>query len=112
MQAKQSHVIHTVLAVITSTTLLISATRGNATAQAEGAEKTRPTIAETKRIAEEGFIYGLPIVMNYAVMYEYAVDTKSSQFKAPFRPTAPSSSVPFPRPAPRSPSVPPADPAR
>jgi hypothetical protein len=43
-----------------------------------------PGIAETKAIAEEGFIYGLPIVMNYAVMYEFAVDTKSSQFKAPF----------------------------
>src|SRR6267142_5897512 len=43
-----------------------------------------PSIVETKAIAEEGFIYGLPIVMNYAVMYEYAVDTKSSQFKAPF----------------------------
>ena len=43
-----------------------------------------PSIAEIKAIAEEGFIYGLPIVMNYAVMYEFAVDTKSSQFKAPF----------------------------
>jgi hypothetical protein len=42
------------------------------------------TPAETKAIAEEGFIYGLPIVMNYAVMYEFAVDTKSSNFKAPF----------------------------
>jgi hypothetical protein len=42
------------------------------------------TPAETKAIAEEAFVYGLPIVMNYAVMYEYAVDTKSSQFKAPF----------------------------
>jgi hypothetical protein len=42
------------------------------------------TPAETKAIAEEGFIYGLPIVMNYAVMNEFAVDTKSSQFKAPF----------------------------
>jgi hypothetical protein len=40
--------------------------------------------AEIKAVAEEGFIYGLPIVMNYAVMYEYAVDKKSSQFKAPF----------------------------
>ena len=30
-----------------------------------------PTPAEAKAIAEEGFIYGLPIVMNYAVMYEY-----------------------------------------
>jgi hypothetical protein len=42
------------------------------------------TPVETKAIAEEGFIYGLPIVMNYAVMYEYAVDKGSSQFKAPF----------------------------
>jgi hypothetical protein len=42
------------------------------------------TPAETKAIAEEGFIYGLPIVMNYAVMYEYAVDKNSGQFKAPF----------------------------
>src|SRR6202451_1667719 len=39
---------------------------------------------EAKAIAEEGFIYGLPIVMNYAVMYEYAVDRDSGQFKAPF----------------------------
>ncbi len=43
-----------------------------------------PTISETKAIAEEGFIYGLPLVMNYAVMNEFAVDTKSSQFKASF----------------------------
>ena len=43
-----------------------------------------PSIAEVKAIAEEGFVYGLPIVMNYAVMYEYAVDKNSGQFKAPF----------------------------
>ena len=42
------------------------------------------TPAETKALAEEGFIYGLPIVMNYAVMYAYAVDRDSGQFKAPF----------------------------
>ena len=42
------------------------------------------TPAEIKTIAEEGFIYGLPIVMNYAVMYEYAVDKNSGQYKAPF----------------------------
>jgi hypothetical protein len=43
-----------------------------------------PSILEAKAIAEEGFIYGLPIVMNYAVMYEFAVDRSSGQFKAPF----------------------------
>src|SRR5436190_955744 len=42
------------------------------------------TPAETKAIAEEGFIYGLPIVMNYGVMYEYAVDKGNPEFKAPF----------------------------
>jgi hypothetical protein len=43
-----------------------------------------PDIREAKAIAEEGFIYGLPIVMNYAVMYEFSVDSTNSQFKAPF----------------------------
>jgi hypothetical protein len=43
-----------------------------------------PGIEETKAIAEEGFIYGLPIVMNYAVMYEFAIDPNSDQYKAPF----------------------------
>jgi hypothetical protein len=62
--------------------------KGDAISTAEQADKkagiAAPGIADTKAIAEEGFIYGLPIVMNYAVMYEFAVDTKSSQFKAPF----------------------------
>ena len=52
--------------------------------QAEKTEKDRPGMAETKAIAEEGFIYGLPLVMNYAVMYEFSVDRNSGQFKAPF----------------------------
>jgi len=43
-----------------------------------------PSIAEVKTIAEEGFIYGLPIVMNYAVMYAFCVDKDSGQYKAPF----------------------------
>jgi hypothetical protein len=42
------------------------------------------TPAETKAIAEEGYIYGLPIVMNYATMYDYAVDKNSGQYKASF----------------------------
>jgi hypothetical protein len=36
----------------------------DAISQAEKTEKDRPSIAETKAIAEEGFIYGLPIVVN------------------------------------------------
>jgi hypothetical protein len=58
--------------------------RRDAIARAEQGETSAPGIAETKTIAEEGFIYGLPIVMNYAVMYAYAADPDSGQFKAPF----------------------------
>ena len=44
----------------------------------------RPGFIAAKDIAEAGFIFGLPIVMNYGVMYEYCVDRSSSQYKAPF----------------------------
>jgi hypothetical protein len=64
------------------------ATKGDPIMAAEQADKeagiAAPGIAETKAIAEEGFIYGLPIVMNYAVMNEYCVDKNSGQYKAPF----------------------------
>ena len=43
-----------------------------------------PGIAATRAIAEEAFIYGLPLVMNYAVMQEFVVDKNSGQYKAPF----------------------------
>ena len=65
----------------------------SATAIAAGAAIARPSLlmaqsypdlVEAKDIAEEGFIYGLPLVMNYAVMQEFAVDKNSGQFKAPF----------------------------
>ena len=47
------------------------------------AEIPVPGIAEVKAIAEEAFIYGLPLVMNYAVMKEFVVDKNSGQYKAP-----------------------------
>jgi hypothetical protein len=39
---------------------------------------------EVRQIAEEAFIYGFPMVMNYGTMYQYAIDASSSQYKAPF----------------------------
>ena len=42
-----------------------------------------PSLAETKAIAQDGFIFGLPIVMYYTSAYELFVDTTSSQYKAP-----------------------------
>src|SRR3954466_2179276 len=48
------------------------------------AQADRPGILGAKDIAESALIYGLPIVMNYAVMYDLAIDRASPQFKAPF----------------------------
>ena len=64
--------------------LMAGCGRNDSISQAGKTDATRPGIAQTRAIAEEGFIYGLPLVMNYAVMYEYAVDRSSGQFKAPF----------------------------
>ena len=54
------------------------------TTAAPVAEADGLTTEQFKALAEEGFIYGLPLVMNYAIMNEYAVDPNSGQFKAPF----------------------------
>jgi hypothetical protein len=50
----------------------------------KGTGTSVPGIEETKAIAEEGFIYGLPIVMNYAVMNEFVLNKDSGQYKGPF----------------------------
>ncbi len=72
-------------AIATAAILLTGCTPKNDTvAQAEKGEKDRPSIAETKAIAEEGFVYGLPLVMNYAANYEFWVDKTSDQYKCPF----------------------------
>jgi len=52
--------------------------------QAAKAEPQRPGLEEVKAIAEEGFVYGLPIVMNYGVMNEFVLNKDSGQWKAPF----------------------------
>ena len=58
--------------------------RRDVVSQAERAEKNRPSFAEAKAIAEEGFVYGLPIVMNYAVMHSFVIDRGSKDYKGPF----------------------------
>jgi len=48
------------------------------------AQAGRPGVVGSFEDAEAAFIFGLPIVMNYAVMYEFAINRSSGQFKAPF----------------------------
>src|SRR5204863_2386669 len=87
-QTKQRIIQLALASALTAAVLIGCEKKGDAISSAEQADKkagvAAPGIAETKAIAEEGFIYGLPLVMNYTVMNEFAVNTKSSQFKAPF----------------------------
>ena len=55
----------------------------DAISEGEKGKKERPSFLETKAIAEEGLIYGLPLVMYYTSAYELFVDPTSSQYKAP-----------------------------
>src|SRR5215813_3158332 len=77
-----------VLCVAAATLIVGCGKKDDSISQAETKDAAKgvsaPGIAETRAIAEEGFIYGLPMVMNYGAMYEMAVDRTSSQFKAPF----------------------------
>ncbi|WP_216900525.1 DUF1254 domain-containing protein [Synechococcus sp. CCY 9618] len=45
-------------------------------------QEKRPTTS-VRPIAEEAFIYGFPMVMNYAIFNEYFIDSSGPQFKAP-----------------------------
>ena len=85
---ERKSIVIMICCVITLVALASCVKKNDAISVAEQADKAAgiiaPGIAETKDIAEEGFIYGLPIVMNYAIMNEFAVDKNSGQYKAPF----------------------------
>ena len=55
-----------------------------AVAATAASAQTAPSPKETKAIAEEAIIYGLPLSMYYKIMNQYAIDKDSGQFKAPF----------------------------
>ena len=72
------------VALASAVALTGGAARSDTDVSPAGQTARLPSATDTEAIAQKGFIYGLPIVMNYAVMYEYAVDRSSGQFKAPF----------------------------
>jgi hypothetical protein len=90
--------------MITRRDLTLAATNGSVSGALSSGHATAqgttnwPSPAEARRIAEAGYVFGLPIVMNYATMCQYAVDRSSTQFKAPFNELKPS----FPPPLRRS----------
>ncbi len=58
--------------------------RGDAGSGGGGADPARPGFFAARDIAEAGYVFGLPLVMNYAVMYDFVIDKTSSQYKSPF----------------------------
>ena len=89
MQTTKIRVLRLVLAgALTAAALTACDKQGDPVSAAKQADEkagvAAPSIEEVKAIAEEGFIYGLPLVMNYAANYEFWVDTKSKQYKCPF----------------------------
>ncbi len=81
---RRSRIYFALAAVITLGLLTGCALKNDSISQAEKADKNAPSAEEIKAITEQGFIYGLPIVMNYAVMYDYVVNKNSGQYKGPF----------------------------
>jgi hypothetical protein len=55
-------------------TLLVSPSRA----------EDRDVKSEVVKIAEEAFIYGFPMVMNYGALYEYFIDKDSPQYRTGF----------------------------
>jgi len=62
------------LVVMTLTLAVLGAMPSVANAQADKGKA---------KIAKEAFIYGFPMVMNYAVFYQYFVDKSDPSYKAP-----------------------------
>ena len=43
-----------------------------------------PSPAEVRAIAKDAYIYGFPVVTNYATMYKQAIDKSGKDYRAPF----------------------------
>src|SRR5271170_3623605 len=87
MKTKTVGAVRSALLFFLTATLIAGCKQNDAVNQADKADKINgvavPGIEETKQIAQEGFIYGLPLVMNYVSTYELFVDSTSSNYKAP-----------------------------
>ncbi len=87
MKIKISDAIRSSLMCLLAVTLVTGCKQNDTVSQAERADKINgvavPGVEQTKQIAQDGFVFGLPIVMNYTAAYELFVDTTSSQFKVP-----------------------------
>jgi hypothetical protein len=87
MNTRNANAIRSAMICALAVSLVTGCKRNDPVTQAEKQDKINgvavPGIEETKQIAQEGFVYGLPLVMYYTSAYELFVDSTSSQYKAP-----------------------------
>ncbi len=84
--ARRRGVVSLVVAVTLAVWPLASRAQEEVSAGAEEAtpaEAQQVTPAEAQPIAREAYVYGFPIVTNYAAMYASAIDAASDQYQAP-----------------------------
>jgi hypothetical protein len=55
-----------------------------------------PSAAEVRQIAKDAYVYGFPLVTNYATLHKQAVDTTGKDYRAPFNVIARTSGVATP----------------
>jgi hypothetical protein len=72
------------LSLLSSVAVLSGGAAESARAETPGAQAPPGSQAPVAEIAEEAFVYGFPLVMNYGVMYQFAIDGSSPLFKAHF----------------------------
>ncbi len=77
--------ISLLLATIVLATLLGCESRQTKPTVTANAETTQDlSAAEAQAIAKEAYVYGFPMVMNYKTMWNYAIDSESTDYKGPF----------------------------
>jgi hypothetical protein len=64
--------------------LVVLATGTACSSQDRGADISGLSPEEAQAAAEDAYVFGYPLVMAYKTMYYFAIDSGTSQFKAPF----------------------------
>ena len=64
-------------------TLMALAVVASAGGAAPCAAQDKRVLDEAKAIAEEAYLYGVPMIVGYKVMHDFFIDRNSGQFKAP-----------------------------
>ncbi len=72
------------LAVLLATFAVACTPQRDPIVQAEKGAANPPGIAETRAIAQEAYTYAFPMIAAYKAMYQFNVDTSSSQYRGPF----------------------------